>query len=328
MIVKSLEVPLAIEKLEALERRIIPGHSQISNISAELAKRKAGYQGEKNVSFYLQQFPEQSTFIFHNLRLPRNNSFFEMDLLVLTSTFALIAESKNFAGEIHFDPTFGQLIRTRNDKKESFPDPLAQVQRQRLSFNDWLIQSIGFNLPLDNLVVVSNSSTLISTDPGKAHLYKKVIHAHKFPLHFKDCSSKFKTDLLDSKMIRKIKNKLLKDHVPLSYDVLGKFRLDEEDIMKGVQCPACHYIGMARRHGAWSCDECGHVSHDAHVQALIDYFLLISQSISNQKCREFLKVDSPDVVNRIFKSLNVTSTGKNKGKIYFAPENITSLRKN
>lgn len=326
MIVKKLEVPLAIEKLEALERRIMPGHSKLVSISVELAKRKAGYQGEKNVSYYLQQLLE-STYIFHNLRLPRNNSFFEMDLLVLTNAFALITETKNLAGEIYFDPTFGQLIRTRNEKKESFPDPLVQVERQRSHFNDWLIQSLGFNIPLDYLVVVSNSSTLISTDPGKAHLYKKVIHANKFPLQFKECSSKFKTELLDSKMIRRIKNKLLKDHVPLDYDALGSFGLTEKDIVKGVQCPTCQFIGMARKHGAWICNECSHVCHDANIQALIDYFLLISRSISNQKCREFLKVESPDVVNRLLKGLNVSSTGKNKGKIYFAPEKITSLRR-
>jgi hypothetical protein len=324
LIAKELEVPVVLEKLEVLERRIVPYHSQLGKITAEHSKRKAGYQGEKNVSYYTQQLPE-STLIFHNLRLPRNKSFFEMDLLLITSSFSLIVETKTLAGEIYFDPNFGQLIRTKADKKESFPDPLSQVQRQKWLFNEWLIHSVGSNIPIDYLVVVGNSSTLISTDPGKVHLYKKVIHANKLPLMYKDISSKFKSEILDLKTLRKIRNKLLKEHTPLQYDVLSKFRLTEKDIIKGVQCPACSTIGMTRKHGGWICNQCCTVSKVAHIQALKDYFLLFSNSISNQKCREFLKVDSPDVVNRLLRELNVSSEGKNKGKIYLAPEKIASL---
>ncbi|MGI8387598.1 nuclease-related domain-containing protein [Robertmurraya sp. P23] len=125
MIVKELTVPLKLQAVQCLEKRMFSTHHKYPQILADLTKRKAGYYGERSLCYYFHQLPLTS-FLFHNLRLEQHESIFEMDVLILFPTFALIIETKNIIGEIHFDSQFGQLIRTWNDKKEAFPDPIAK----------------------------------------------------------------------------------------------------------------------------------------------------------------------------------------------------------
>ncbi|WP_317777409.1 nuclease-related domain-containing protein [Peribacillus sp. CSMR9] len=48
-------------------------------------------------------------------------------------------EVKNMAGEIYYDNTFNQHIRTNPDgKTEAFDDPILQVNRQRQQLVEWL----------------------------------------------------------------------------------------------------------------------------------------------------------------------------------------------
>jgi hypothetical protein len=46
MIVKEHEIPVYLEKLEALERRLPQSHAKYQSIVDNYSKRKAGYQGE------------------------------------------------------------------------------------------------------------------------------------------------------------------------------------------------------------------------------------------------------------------------------------------
>ena len=69
MFVKDFEMPLAIQKLLSLEKRLNAGHCVKPEVTSELARRLAGHQGEQSLLYYLQQLPEKEYFIFHNLRL-------------------------------------------------------------------------------------------------------------------------------------------------------------------------------------------------------------------------------------------------------------------
>ncbi|MGS2778497.1 nuclease-related domain-containing protein [Robertmurraya sp. GLU-23] len=321
MIVKELTVPLKLQAVQCLEKRILSTHHQYPQILADLAKRKAGYYGERSLCYYFHQLPPTS-YLFHNLRLEQHESIFEMDVLILFPTFALIIETKNIIGEIHFDSQFGQLIRTWNDKKEAFPDPIAQARRHQSLMGDWLFQQLGYSMPVEYLIVVSNSSTIISTDPGKAYLFKQVIHANKLPLRLTELQSKYKTEMMETSQLKKLSRKLLKDHKEAEYDVLKKFQIQADELVKGVQCPSCQLFRMQRKKGRWTCMNCGHSDRLAHLEALHDYWLLISPTITNAKCRDFLQIDSPFVASRLLKSLHLSESGTLKGKKYHFPKKM------
>lgn len=73
---------------------------------------------------------------------------------------------------------------------------------------------------------------------------------------------------------------------------------------------------MSMKRGKWTCLTCSHISKDAHIIALKDYALLIHSQITNSQLRDFLQVPSIYVGTKLLASLNLTHTGKNKGRIY------------
>ncbi|MCK1991625.1 NERD domain-containing protein [Peribacillus muralis] len=71
MIIKECKMPLKIEVLEALIRRLPPGHARQSAIQEDIKKIRAGYNGEYRVFNLLKALPEKDYLLFHDLRLSR-----------------------------------------------------------------------------------------------------------------------------------------------------------------------------------------------------------------------------------------------------------------
>lgn len=325
MIVKPLELPYRILALESLESRLAPNDLRIPEVQLELKKRYAGYYGERSLRFYFEKLPEKDYLIFHNLRLEIGGTFFEIDVLILNVRYALILETKNIYGEIHFDTQFNQLIRTWNGKKEVIENPLDQARYHAYLLNNWLNDNLGFNLPIDYLAVISNSSTTITTDPGKAHLFKKVIHSNKLLSNIKEIDRKFGKEFVDLSSLKKMKNKLLKKHVEPGYQVLKRFGIRPEEIRKGIQCKNCKKFDMIRANRTWVCPHCGHVDRQAHVAGVKDYFLLMGSTVSNKELRGFLNIQDPYVTNKLLKGLKLEEKGENKSRIYLGPKKIHDL---
>jgi hypothetical protein len=325
LIVKNLEMSLAIFKLKALENRIHLSHAVYPEVKSELSRRLAGHRGEQSLLYYLQQLPEKEYFIFHNLRLQVGDFYFQIDFLILTTRFLLILETKNIAGTLFFDSGFKQLIRMKDGEETGFQDPLTQAKRQQELLGKWLIKHCGIRVPIEYFVVVSNPSTIIRTDPGKAHLYQRVIHGDKLPERISGLNMKFKIGVLDQKGVKRLSKLLLKMHHPANFDTLGRFGLSNLDIKKGVQCRECGIIGMERRYGHWLCLSCRHKDSNAHVSALKDYFYLIKPSITNQEFCDFMLLESSDVAHRLLNKLNLDHSGIKRHRIYYAPVEIQSI---
>lgn len=138
MIVKHRKVPILIKKLEALYRRLPPDHSKRQAVENELTRRRSGYKGEQSLGYYLNFLPDQDYAILHNLRFNYKSHFFQLDTLILSTSFFLIIEAKNISGTLSFDPVFKQLIRTVNETVEVFPDPIPQVKHQQFQLTEYL----------------------------------------------------------------------------------------------------------------------------------------------------------------------------------------------
>lgn len=111
-------------------KRLPDQHPLKQQIAEDGKKPLASFKGKKDLKYYLDFFPDDC-FIYHDLRLKNEQTYFQMDYVILTSNFALIIECKNFYGELHFDTSFNQMVRTINDQSEAFIDPISQVRRQR-----------------------------------------------------------------------------------------------------------------------------------------------------------------------------------------------------
>ncbi|MBD1380452.1 nuclease-related domain-containing protein [Metabacillus arenae] len=316
MIIKQRKIPLSILKLQALLRRLPSYHPKIPMIKEELNKRAAGYKGESSLDYHLGFLEPKRYFIFHDLRLEDQSRFFQIDTLLLSQKFALIIEVKNISGTIFFDPLFNQLIRTKEGKETAFPDPVIQIQRQESQFKNWLLKNGLPDVPLYSLVVISNPQTAIRTAPENRSLRNKVIHCEILPTKISQIETSIKNQSLSEKELKKTIRLIKKQHTKADYSILERFNLTAAEILKGAICKKCDHKPLLRRHGTWICTQCQNKCKDAHIQALNDYSLLIGPTITNRQLRGFLKITSPAAATRLLQSMNLTSTGTNRGRVY------------
>ncbi|WP_157800919.1 nuclease-related domain-containing protein [Bacillus solitudinis] len=180
MIEKPHGKPRYLKKLEALLRRTPSDHPSYPFIKEQLSKSASGYKGEQNLSFFLSFLPEKEYHIFHDLRLLDKERYFQLDILILSSSFCLILEVKNIAGTLYFDPHFHQLVRTFEGREEAFPDPIIQITRQKRQLEEWF-QSKKIAVPIEALVVIANSSSVIRTTTENQHLSQTILRRDFLP---------------------------------------------------------------------------------------------------------------------------------------------------
>lgn len=307
-------------KLEALLRRLPAEHSLRERISADYSKQKAGYTGERNLDYPLS-YLEDDWLILHDVRLQTGVHFFQMDTLILTSSCLFILEVKNISGSLFFDTDFNQLIRTKEEASEAFPDPLMQADRQQWLLAKWLQHSPYPNIPIETLVVISSPRTILQTSPNNHSLYNKVIHSMKLSSVIPSVAKKYQ-DILNREEVSSLAELILQCHHPQDVDILSRYKLNKSDLLSGVRCPACSYLPLIRRMGSWHCSKCGERSSTAHLQALRDYWLLMGPSITNKIARQYLGVSSESTMRKILKGLKIPSEGHTKDRIHYLTESL------
>lgn len=324
MIVKRLEKPLLIPKLEALLTRIVPSHEKIPFIQSDLQKNHAGYRGEKSLSFTFSFLPEKEYHILHDLRLFDGKHYFQMDVLILSTKYLLLLEVKNISGELHFDTKFNQLIRTKGGKKTAFPDPLIQIKRLKGQLQQVL--KLDPSIPIYSLIIMTNPSSIITTNSSKHPLANQILHSSYLPFQMEQISESLSHHALDIPSIKNIIKKLKKKHTPLNFSVLSKYNLERKHIQDGVICKNCSYLPMSRINANWYCPKCGFKDKNAHLHALQDYYYLYGETITNQQAKKILQIDSTSLAIRLLKSATTKSTLTGKKKTYFLSTKVLSKR--
>ncbi|MCK6258618.1 NERD domain-containing protein [Fictibacillus sp. KIGAM418] len=267
MIVKPIQIPLIIKKLEALLRRLPPNHPKRPIIEKELASRFKGYRGEQFLDFYLQEIPSKDHLILHDIRLPALNSQFQMDLLILTPYYLLNLEVKNFSGSLLFDETHQQLIRTHEGKEEGFAYPIIQIQRHKKLLTEWLTKNRLPPLPIECLVVISSPRTIIRTKGSPSNL-KYITRSSLVPEKIEHLNQLHTNEILSKKQLKRLSNLLIKQHTSQTFDPLEYFLIPKTDLLIGIHCPKCFTLPMKRKRGKWVCIACLHSSSDAHISSL------------------------------------------------------------
>lgn len=110
MIKKKRTKSYTILAYEALFRRLKKNDSNLSRIQKDYLKHITGYRGEEMVDYKLRTQTNSDFRIFHDLRFRVNHHFFQIDTLILTSSFLLILEIKNIKGILEYDSDLQQLI--------------------------------------------------------------------------------------------------------------------------------------------------------------------------------------------------------------------------
>lgn len=309
------EYPLKLKKEEALIRGLPPHHKKCKKILRNIQKGRAGFRGEKEVDYHLSFLPEEDYYIFQNLTLSIESRTFQMDHLVLSPWFTLIIESKNIYGHLYFDPVSKQLFRTYANQKEGFPDPILQVKRQMKLFQKWVSQHMVKPFPIYYLVAIGHPGTIVETKPGNEQIFEKVIHAEHLPDKIEELARTQNSASLSSYQLRKLSELLIAEKQISDFNIWDYYKINPSELQHGVPCPACSKTPMKRYYAKWKCVACGTSSQLAHKQVIEDYILLTG-SISNEKCRQLLVLDSRYTARRILHTMNLKTSGQNKNRTY------------
>ncbi|MEH7748145.1 nuclease-related domain-containing protein [Neobacillus drentensis] len=318
MVIKERTKPLILLILEALLRRLPCSHQKYQQILDEHGRRQAGYIGEKSLDYYYRELPHQKYMILHDLNLPDGDYNCQIDTLLLTPEFALAIDVKNMAGKLIFDTDNEQFIQINNGNEKGYPYPITQAERHQKYLQKLLAAHHFPPVPVEYLVVISNSYTSYAVTGKNAHkvkprVCKSDVFLNKITLLEKQNSK----PLLTSKEIKKLCRLLVKmNTVPTSY-VLKKYDIHTSDLLTGVHCPTNSNHSLIRKKQNWYCPSCDAFSKDAHINALKDYFLLFGPTITNKQFREFAHIKSQDTAKRILQSCNLQFSGNNRYRFYF-----------
>jgi hypothetical protein len=319
LFVKVLGTPLKILLLKALLRRIPKNHPKRPLIEKELHRRSAGFWGEKEVDKKLKRIDQSRYYILSDLRLPNgDDTFFQIDTLIISAQFILIIESKNISGTLYFDLVNHQFYRINDDgSREVFSDPVSQARLHVQQLREWLQRNKFPNLPFEFLVVSANPHSLFHITPQNHPLSQKICNISSLTWEIDELGDRYKKDILTEKEIRKLCNSLKKAHTPLQpSDVLQQYGIDKSELLTGVHCPECEYLPLTYKVGKWNCPRCKKRFKEAHIPTVDDYFLLISPKITNAEFRRFVHMKKPDIARRQLIGMNLKSAGTTKGKVY------------
>lgn len=319
MIVKPHEVNQYIKRLDALSRRMLKSHPKYHNVHRDLLIQRAGERGEKAVDYPLGNFHDEEIEIYHSVRLEDRNGYFQIDTLLLTSKLILILEMKNWNGTIVFGEN-GQVTRVNEaGKEEGFLNPIPQVMLQKHRLQKWLEQKQIENIPIYYFVVISFPETIIKASiPGL--IPNRVIHCNQLFFKIKELMHKSKKKVISNEVQRRIRLAILSEHKAREDDVLSKYDISVDELVKGVFCEKCFTSSMEIAYGKWHCVTCRHSCKKAHHSALNDYRLLIGNSVKNRDIRGFLQIESPFVTKRLLKRMGYSSQGDKNNTIYTLSE--------
>lgn len=316
MLKKKREISLKILKLEALLRRLPVNHVRRKQIEEALAKSYSGYRGEQALDYYVAQIPGKEHLIFQDLRLPFSKEHsFQIDLLILTQQHFLILEAKNITGTIFIDRH--QLVRTIDDKEDSYPNPIHQAENQQFHLNNLMKNYTNSLLPNTSFVVMTNSNAIIKPNPDYPAVAKKVIRPPVIRPKVSQFFNESKRDIFDKKELKKLSRQLIKMHTPSDPDIIGKFQIDRDDILPGVFCEECEQLSIIRLQRRWRCMQCGKIDEISYIRALIDYYLLKGSTITNKQCRTFLQLNSISIASKLLRSLHLPLQGEYKNREYY-----------
>jgi len=315
------ERPDSIEQLRAIERRLPPQHLASLVAKKQLVRELAGIKGQNAIRFPLNFIHGlEPPVIIHNLCLEDEYGLFEIDTLLICPRFILLNEVKNWYGTLLVDNE-NQVVRVGdNEAEEGMANPFSQVKVQRFRLQKWLERqnfSMAAEMPLLYQIVISFSSTIIKPLFPANELPDNLLHSNQLPWKLQQLYERHAHSHLTTENISIMSRQLLAQHKVRQSNIMEALSVTGEDLIKGVFCPACASVPMAKGKAGWNCSECGHVSQHAHEAALRDYQLLFGNSITNKRARAFLRLDSPYAAKRILQKTTAYAAGEKSTRIYY-----------
>ncbi|MCG3418147.1 nuclease-related domain-containing protein [Oceanobacillus jordanicus] len=287
-----------LDQYEALLSRMRPDHPKFREVESDYVRRKKGYIGEKQVDYYLEELVYEMT-ILQDLNLSVEGKNMQLDNLLISQHAAYIVEVKNFTGSITFDTELQQFTRDDSTQERGFRHPILQAELQKQRLQAWLQEMNLPPIPIYYFIAISDPSTIIKVEGNKEEIAKVVAHAAHIPNKIKQHEARGSKQ--QPIQHQKLGHYLMQAARKREYKLMRNYEIRPEDILPGVRCPGCGYLGMRRLYGKWLCPKCKMISKEAHKRAIYDYLFLIQPTISNRECRRHLNISSKNIATKLLK---------------------------
>lgn len=310
---EQLELLSAEEALGSLIDRLPPVHSQRNYLQDERRRIGSGIRGEDRMRKRFVEFhPDEEFHVLWDVSLAIGSWKVQMDGLLLTERCAIIIDSKNISGQIHFDEKTGEFYRFDDrNVKTVMEDPRIQLNKNTRFLSKWLAQK-KINLPVSGLIVFTAKNCEFIVRPKSNYLCK----VYQMPEYLFHILKAFPLEADPPKLL-KIKKQILGGQVPYQKTpICGKYYTDPSEIQTGIQCSECQMYGMKRIKKSWQCPGCRHRDRQAHKFALREYFSLIDTHITNQAFRDWTGVESRSVATRLLSQFEFETSGESKARKY------------
>lgn len=314
MIAKPFAKTLHADALEALSKRLHKTHPKHSYIRDELMQKNAGDNGEEVVMRELEKLKlSHSFYIFHNISLFSETNF-QIDILLISPYYALILEVKNISGEIEILTNPALLVRTKNNGEiNTFKSPVPQLEEYIYQLSQ-LFNRHKINIPVYGAITFAFASSYVKNAPLDNY-FLLTNEVRKFIRDINITKPRLSEEELD-----KLKKWLLYKNSEYNPFPLSKhYSINQLDIITGVACPFCAFIGMKKVCRNWASPRCRNFSKLAHEQTIKDYFLIYKETINNKECRRFFHLSDKHDATRILKSSKLTATGQSRKTQYTMP---------
>lgn len=316
MIIRPPEKTPLLKQLEILLPRIDRSNPNFEKLENLLGRETAGYFGEISLHYYFNLTDSEEALLLYGLRLPGKDNAFQIDALLLTGSTFFIVEAKNLKGTISFNQN-EQMIRTVNQIPETYPNPEIQAAVQRRQLSEFL-SNHGFPaIPIHPIVTFTHPRVILQSDQK----YDDILTNERLPSRINAIKSEHTKVVYQKQQLYKLAYFLNQKHQANHYFVIERYQIAYHHIRKGVWCPSCQSSGarkiMHRMKRYWHCPVCHEKNNTAHIQALCEYALLFGTSITNKQARLFLGIESEAASKRILTNLQLKTTGKTRGRVYY-----------
>ncbi|UYG93525.1 nuclease-related domain-containing protein [Cytobacillus firmus] len=268
------------------------------------ANLEKGYEGEVKFDLLTEKLTEERL-VIHDLLLEVNNSYFQIDTLIISERTIHLIEIKNFQGDWHLE---SDKLYAANTGRE-YKNPVYQLKRSAALFRQ-LLQILMQTIPVEASVIFINPEFTLYQAP----MDQPIILPTQISRFLKDLNH---TPSKLNEGHRKLAQQLLSLHQTKNpYTILPDYHFDQ--LKKGMYCLDCHSL-LSPVHKNLVCEKCGgHEKMDQGILRNIKEFKLLfpERKLTSQSIYEWCNANiSKRTYSRVLKKY-FTARGSTSNTYY------------
>jgi hypothetical protein len=214
-----------------------------SNEKVRLYNLEKGYEGEVKFDLLAENLLEER-YIINDLLLKVNNSYFQIDTLIISQGLIQLLDIKNFEGDWYLNDEILKAVKNEREYK----NPVLQLKRCATLFRQ-LLQELKQNYLVDSSVIFINP---------------------EFTLYQSPMDQPFILPTQVNRFIRDLNNtpsKLDEGHKKLAQQILSLHQTknpfvqlpeyDYDQLKKGLLCKTCMTFSLSMENRQLVCGKCG-----------------------------------------------------------------------